>query len=103
MLTFILVCTLHAHTLTHMLIFIVPPHGHTCAHAHTVCSPCSPVILHHVICGVLKPIVEQAPLAIEALMDELDTQEANGDEELGQPAGESVSWHVTPPISVPRR
>lgn len=46
-----------------------------------------PVILHHVICGVLKPIVEQAPLAIEALMDELDTQEANGDKELGQPAG----------------
>lgn len=79
-----------------MLIFIVPPWSHMCSHSqwlacsHTLLT-CSPVILHHVICGVLKPIVEQAPLAIEALMDELDTQEANRDKELGQPAGESVS------------
>ncbi|XP_055975209.1 ribosomal RNA processing protein 1 homolog A [Sorex fumeus] len=34
-----------------------------------------PVVLHHVTCGILEPIIEQAPLAIEALMDELDPQE----------------------------
>ncbi|XP_054982749.1 ribosomal RNA processing protein 1 homolog A isoform X2 [Sorex araneus] len=43
-----------------------------------------PVVLHHVTCGILEPIIEQAPLAIEALMDELDTQRgADKDSEQG--------------------
>ncbi|XP_054982750.1 ribosomal RNA processing protein 1 homolog A isoform X3 [Sorex araneus] len=67
------------------------PHPHTLwpclpwLHSHALTLlPCSPVVLHHVTCGILEPIIEQAPLAIEALMDELDTQRgADKDSEQG--------------------
>lgn len=44
---------------------------------HHACCPFSPVVLNNVARGIFEAIVEQAPLAIEDLLNELGEEEAS--------------------------
>lgn len=64
------------------------PDGRCCAR-----SP-SPLVLHSITRGIFETIVEQAPLAIEELMNELEAQEEEEEEETSE--GEEQDRAVLP-------
>lgn len=54
----------------------------------------SPLVLHSITRGIFETIVEQAPLAIEELMNELEAQEEEEEEETSE--GEEQDRAVLP-------
>lgn len=59
------------------------PKSPTCHHA---CCPSSPVVLNNIARGIFEAIVEQAPFAIEDLLNELGEEEASEGAEQEQDA-----------------